>query len=89
MPANTAARQLFANIASTMRKQSALKLQECRLSEPVEPPWGTAYRTIEWSLKSDPRVQRRVVPADCTASELAETLRSHVPGRCYGPSDED
>jgi len=40
MSANTAARRSFANLAPTMRKQYALTLRECRLSLPVEPPWG-------------------------------------------------
>jgi hypothetical protein len=37
MPANPAARQSFANLAPTMRKQHALALRRCRLSAPVEP----------------------------------------------------
>lgn len=89
MSANTAARRSFANLAPTMRKQYSLTLRECRLSLPVEPPWGAAYRMLEWVLKTDPRVQRRVFPADCTASQIADALRSHVPGRRYGPRDDD
>jgi hypothetical protein len=89
MPAKNAARQSFANLASTMRKQHALTLRRCRLSAPVEPPWGPAYRMVEWEAKNDPRVQRRVFPADCTPSQIADALRAHIPGRRYGPSDED
>ncbi|AET91744.1 hypothetical protein A9R05_23265 [Burkholderia sp. KK1] len=89
MSANTAARRRSANLAPTLRKQYALTLRECRLSLPVEPPWGPAYRMVEWVMKNDARVQRRVLPANCTASQIADALRSHVPGRRYGPSDDD
>jgi len=89
MSANTAARRSFANLAPTMRKQYALTLRECRLSLPVEPPWGPAHRMVEWVLKNDQRVQRRVLPADCTPSQIADALKSHVPGRRYGPTDDD
>jgi len=89
MSANTAARRSFANLAPTMRKQYALTLRECRLSLPVEPPWGPAYRMVEWVLKNDQRVQRRVLPADCTPLQIADALKSHVPGRRYGPTDDD
>ncbi|EKS67114.1 MULTISPECIES: DUF2866 domain-containing protein [Caballeronia] len=89
MPANTAARRSFANLAPTMRKQYALTLRECRLSLPVEPPWGAPYRMVEWASKTDQRVQRRVFPADCTPSQIADALKSHVPGRRYGPTDDE
>ena len=89
MPVNTVTHRRFANLAPTMRKQYALRLSECRLSLPIKPPWGRAYRMLEWVLKNDRRVQRRVFPADCTPSQIADALRSHVHGRRYGPSDED
>jgi hypothetical protein len=40
-------------------------------------------------LKNDHCIQRRVVPADCTTSQIADVLRTHVPGRRYGPADND
>jgi hypothetical protein len=89
MPARTASRPSFTNLASTMRSQYALRLNECRLSQPIEPPWGRAYRMAEWIFKDDARLQRRVVPADCTPSKLAEEIRTHVPGRRYGPTDDE
>lgn len=89
MPANPAARQAFANLAPTLRKQHALALRRCRLSAPVEPPFGPAYRMVEWEVRNDPRVQRRVFPADCTPTQIADALRAHVPGRRYGPRDDD
>ncbi|SAK55601.1 hypothetical protein AWB76_02197 [Caballeronia temeraria] len=89
MPSNTAARRSASNLAPTLRKQYALTLRECRLSLPVEPPWSPPYRMVEWVLKNDQRVQRRVVPADCTPSQIADALKSHVPGRRYGPNDEE
>jgi hypothetical protein len=89
MPARNNARRNSANLAPTLRKQYALTLRECRLSLPVERPWGPAYRMVEWVTSNDVRVQRRVISADCTPSDIAAALRSHVPGRRYGPSDED
>ena len=44
---------------------------------------------VEWVLKNDQRVQRRVLPADCTPSQIADALKSHVPGRRYGPTDDE
>jgi hypothetical protein len=82
-------RRSFANIARTMRSQYALTLNECRLSPPIEPLWGRAYRLVEWVLKGDSRLQRRVVPADCTPSQIADEIKSHVPGRRFGPHDDD
>jgi hypothetical protein len=90
MPARPAARQTFANLARTMRSQHALKqLHECRLSQPIEPLFGPAYRMAEWVLKGDWRVQRRVVPADCTPSQLADEIKAHIPGRCHDLRDDD
>ncbi|SAK92478.1 hypothetical protein AWB79_06819 [Caballeronia hypogeia] len=89
MPANSASRRNSANLAPTLRKQHALSLRECRLSLPVKPPWGPAYRMVEWVQKNDQRVQRRVFPADCTPSQIADALREHVPGRRYGPRDDE
>ncbi|MDR5839235.1 DUF2866 domain-containing protein [Caballeronia sp. LZ034LL] len=89
MPANTTARPSFANLAPTLRKKHALALRRCRLSAPVEPLFGPAYRMVEWENKNDPRVQCRIFPANCTSKEIAEALRAHVPGRRYGPVDED
>lgn len=86
---SSATRRNSANLAPTLRKQYALTLRECRLSLPVERPWGAPYRLVEWVMNNDARVQRRVIPADCTPSQIADALRSHVPGRRYGPSDED
>jgi hypothetical protein len=89
MPARTARRPDFTNLKATMRSLYALRLHECRLSQPIEPPWGAAYRMAEWSLKDDARLQRRVVRADCTPSMLADEIRAHIPGRRYGPFDDE
>ena len=58
-----AANASFQNIKSTMKTEHALPLQECRLSEAVERPWGRSYRTVEWTLKNDHCWQVSVVPA--------------------------
>ncbi|MDR5739139.1 MULTISPECIES: DUF2866 domain-containing protein [unclassified Caballeronia] len=89
MSRNAVARPPFANLARAMRSHTALKLSRCRLSAPIQPPWGQAYRMVEWSLKSDPHLQRCIVPADCTPSDIADALNSHVPGRRYGPREDE
>jgi hypothetical protein len=33
------------------------------------------------------RLSAPFVPADCTTSQIADVLRTHVPGRRYGPAD--
>jgi Protein of unknown function (DUF2866) len=85
MSANASSR----NLASEMKSQHSLALHECRLSAPFDQPFGPPYRLIEWVLKNDHCIQRRVVPADCTTSQIADVLRTHVPGRRYGPADND
>jgi hypothetical protein len=85
MSANASSR----NLASEMKSQHALALRECRLSAPFDQPFGPPYRLVEWMLKNDHCIQRRVVPADCTTSQIADVLRTHVPGRRYGPADND
>lgn len=83
------AKASFQNLAPAMKAEHALSLHECRLSAPVERPWGRPYRLVEWVLKNDPCVQRRVVPADSTTSQIADVMRTHIPGRRYGPDDAD
>ena len=85
MSANASSR----NLASEMKSQHSLALHECRLSAPFDQPFGPPYRLVEWMLKNDHCIQRRVVPADCTTSQIADVLRTHVPGRRYGPADND
>lgn len=80
---------LSQNLAPAMKSEYALSLRECRLSAPFEQPWGRPYRLVEWVMKDDPCVRRRVVPVDCTTSQIAAVLRAHVPGRRCGPGDAD
>ncbi len=72
-----------------MRSQYALILNECRLSQPIEPLFGKAYRMAEWISKGDSQLQRRVVPADCTPSQLADEIKSHILGRRYGSGEDE
>jgi hypothetical protein len=44
---------------------------------------------VEWVSKTDPSVRRLVVAADCTTAEIADVLKSHVPGRRYGTQEDE
>ncbi len=49
MPAHTMKRPTFANLARTMRSQFALKLNECRLWQPIKRLFGQAYRIAKYN----------------------------------------
>ncbi|HEY1608680.1 MAG TPA: DUF2866 domain-containing protein [Paraburkholderia sp.] len=56
-------------------------VDSCRISMPVQHPWGKPYRLVEWTTNLDPDTRRQVVPADSTALEIALIVAQHVPGR--------
>jgi hypothetical protein len=56
-------------------------IDSCRISKPIQPPWGKPYRLVEWTTDRDADARRQAVPADSTAFEIALTVAQHVPGR--------
>lgn len=56
-------------------------VDSCRVSMPVQHPWGKPYRLVEWTTGLDADARRQVVPADSTALEIAQMVAQHVPGR--------
>lgn len=69
------------------RERRGFALRTCKVSEPVERPWGRPYRVVEWLLQD--RRCRRIVAADSSVTEVVEAVLSHVPGRCILPADDE
>ena len=59
------------------------QIHSCKVSDPLQPPWGRSYRLVEWTMKHTPESSRRVVPAESTPLEIAQAVVSHVPGRRF------
>jgi hypothetical protein len=59
------------------------QIHSCKVSDPLQPPWGRSYRLVEWTMKHTPEPSRRVVPAESTPLEIAQAVVSHVPGRRF------
>ncbi|PXW17640.1 DUF2866 domain-containing protein [Paraburkholderia caballeronis] len=56
-------------------------VDSCRVSMPVQHPWGKPYCLVEWTTCQDADARRQVVPADSTPLEIARVVAAHVPGR--------
>jgi hypothetical protein len=75
---------VFNHLRSMLKREHALPVKSCRVSMPVQRPWGRPYRLVEWTTHNDLPSYRRVVPAESTDAEIASVVASHVPGRLYG-----
>jgi hypothetical protein len=64
------------------------QIHSCKISDPLQPPWGRSYRLVEWTMKHAPESSRRVVPAESTPFEIALVVKSHVPGRRFCKADD-
>jgi hypothetical protein len=60
----------------------------CRVSTPLQHPWGRPCLLVEWTTPLDDGARRQVVPADSTALDIARLVASHVPGRRILLNDE-
>ena len=56
-------------------------VDSCRISMPIQHPWGKPYRVVEWTTNHDADARRQAVPADSTPLEIAMMVAQHVPGR--------
>lgn len=65
------------------------QIHTCKVSDPLQPPWGRSYRLVEWTLKHTPESSRRVVPAESTPLEIAQAMASHIPGRRFCQQNDD
>jgi hypothetical protein len=53
----------------------------CRVSAPLQQPWGRPCLLVEWTTPLDDGARRQVVPAESSALEIARLVAAHVPGR--------
>ncbi|HTI18997.1 MAG TPA: DUF2866 domain-containing protein [Trinickia sp.] len=74
---------VFKHLRGMLKREHALPVRSCRVSTPVQRPWGRTYRLVEWTLATDAPSHRCIVPAEMTDSEIARLVASHVPGRVY------
>lgn len=74
---------VFKHLRTMLKREHALPVQSCRVSMPVQRPWGRTYRLVEWTTATDAPSHRCVVPAEFTDAEIARLVASHVPGRVY------
>ena len=69
------------NHLRTLLHGEQIGVDSCRISMPVQHPWGKPYRLVEWTTGLDEDARRQVVPADSSALEIALIVAQHVPGR--------
>ncbi|GLU33850.1 DUF2866 domain-containing protein [Trinickia caryophylli] len=74
---------VFKHVRTMLKRQHALPVQSCRVSQPVQRPWGRTYRLVEWTVTKDAPSHRCVVPAELSAAEIARHVAAHIPGRIY------
>jgi Protein of unknown function (DUF2866) len=74
---------VFKQVRSILKREHALPVHRCRVSMPVQRPWGCTYRLVEWTIATDSPSHRCVVPAEISDTEIARLVASHVPGRIY------
>jgi hypothetical protein len=75
--------KVFKHLRTMLKREHAVPVQNCRVSMPVQRPWGRPYRLVEWTTADDAPSNRRVVPAESTDAEIARLVAAHVPGRVY------
>jgi hypothetical protein len=74
---------VFQHLHAMLKTEHALPVQSCRVSMPVQRPWGRPYRLVEWTTQNDRPSYRCVVPAESTDADIARAVAAHVPGRLY------
>jgi len=63
-------------------------LRGCRVSAPIQQPWGGGCRIVEW-IDTEGQISRRVVAEDVTADEVVATIKRHVEGRKHVLYDDE
>ncbi|VXB88929.1 conserved hypothetical protein [Burkholderia sp. 8Y] len=72
----------------TARPAPAFHLRGCRVSAPLQQPFGSGCRIVEW-IDGEGQISRRVVSADVTEAEVVATIRRHVTGRKHVLIDDE
>jgi hypothetical protein len=70
------------------RPKQAFHLRGCRVSAPIQQPWGGSCRIVEW-IDAEGQISRRAVAADVTEDEVVATIRAHVTGRKHMLVDDE
>jgi hypothetical protein len=80
---------VFEHLRAMPDNEWVRQIHSCKVSDPLQPPWGRSYRLVEWTMKHAVESSRRVVPAESTPLEIALAMASHVPGRrfCQYPDE--
>ncbi|CAH2788609.1 MAG: FIG00454279: hypothetical protein [uncultured Caballeronia sp.] len=73
--------------SKSTRPKPAFHLRGCRVLAPLQQPWGSGCRIVEW-IDEQGQISRRVVAADVTEDEVVATIRQHVMGRKHVLDDE-
>jgi hypothetical protein len=65
-----------------------IQVRGCRVSAPIQQPWGGACRIVEWIDRTG-QISRRVVAGDATAADVRATINRHVEGRKHLLYDDE
>ncbi len=76
------------NHAKSSRLKPAFHLRGCRVSAPLQQPWGSGCRIVEW-IDGEGQISRRAVAADVTEDQVVATIRQHVVGRKHVLIDDE
>ncbi|MDR5733930.1 DUF2866 domain-containing protein [Caballeronia sp. LZ025] len=68
------------------RADNSVKIRGCRVSAPIERPWGGTCRVIEWINTRGER-SFLAVRVDATEQEIRERMRAHANGRRHVAMD--
>jgi hypothetical protein len=74
---------VFEHLRTMPGNEWVSQIHSCKVSDPLQPPWGRSYRLVEWTMKHTPESSRCVVPAESTPLEIAQSVVSHIPGRRF------
>jgi hypothetical protein len=74
--------------SKSTRPKPAFHLRGCRVSAPLQQPWGSGCRIVEW-IDEQGQISRRVVAADITEDQVVATIRQHVTGRKHVLVDDE
>ncbi len=58
------------------------------MSAPLQQPWGSGCRIVEW-IDGEGQISRRAVAADVTEDQVVATIRQHVVGHKHVLIDDE
>jgi hypothetical protein len=75
-------------LSAPSRSKAAFRLRGCRVSAPLDQPWGGQCRIIEW-IDKEGQIARCAVAADVTEADVIAAMREHVTGRKHVLVDDE